>query len=126
MDNENQKDMKAKGYLTEIRSQVRAGHNGEVPKELELTIRNYAAALELRDRYRETVMNNPVIIENNTSLMPVTKQHPLCGLLYQQESVCQQYAKMLGLTAAKAAVKTEPVDKVADNDPMLEYYKKKQ
>ena len=36
-----------------------------------------------------------------------TKQNPLCNLLYQQEGLCQTYAKMLGLTAAKAAVKTE-------------------
>ena len=37
----------------------------------------------------------------------VTKQHPLCNLIYQQESICQTYAKMLGLTAAKAPAKPE-------------------
>jgi hypothetical protein len=53
------------------------------------------------------------------------KQNPLCNLLYQQEGICQQYAKMLGLTAAKAAVKTEPTDSVTDDDPMANYYKGK-
>ena len=41
-----------------------------------------------------------------------TKQHPLCGLLYQQEMLCLSYAKALGGTAAKAAAKPES----ADND----------
>jgi hypothetical protein len=53
----------------------------------------------------------------------MTKQNPLCNLLYQQEGLCQQYAKMLGLTAAKAAVKTEATDNVGDDDPMANYYK---
>ena len=118
--------MKAKGYITEIRSQVRAGHNGEVPKELELTIRNYAAALELRDVYREAVIKEPTITEFGSMGNTMTKQNPLCNLLYQQEGICQQYAKMLGLTAAKAAVKTEPVDNVSDDDPMANYYRGKQ
>ena len=117
---------KAKTYITEIRKQVKANHNGEVPAELEGTIREYAAAKELRDVYRKEVIKEPWILERNTTGFDIRKQNPLCNLLYQQESLCQQYAKMLGLTAAKAAVKTEPVDKVADNDPMLEYYKKKQ
>ena len=117
---------KAKTYITEIRKQVKANHNGEVPAELEGTIRDYAAAMELRDVYRKEVIKAPWILERHTPGFDIRKQNPLCNLLYQQESLCQQYAKMLGLTAAKAAVKTEPVDKVADNDPMLEYYKKKQ
>jgi hypothetical protein len=37
----------------------------------------------------------------------VTRQHPLCGLLYQQEMLCLSYAKALGGTAAKAAAKPE-------------------
>ena len=118
---------KAKTYLTEIRKQVKANHNGEVPAELDGTIRDYAAAKELRDVYREKVIKEPMVMQPGlTNGIPSWKQNPLCNLLYQQEAICQQYAKMLGLTAAKAAVKTEPVDKVADNDPMLEYYKKKQ
>ena len=117
---------KAKTYITEIRKQVKANHNGEVPAELEGTIRDYAAAKELRDVYREAVIKEPTITEFGSMGNTMTKQNQLCNLLYQQESLCQQYAKMLGLTAAKAAVKTEPVDKVTDNDPMLEYYKKKQ
>ena len=36
-----------------------------------------------------------------------SKQHPLCGLLYQQEMLCLSYAKALGGTAAKAAAKPE-------------------
>jgi hypothetical protein len=118
--------MKAKTYITEIRSQVKANHNGDVPKELEGTIRDYAAAKELRDVYRETVIKAPTIIEVGSMGNTMTKQNPLCNLLYQQEGICQQYAKMLGLTAAKAAVKPDPTDNVSDDDPMANYYKGKQ
>ena len=100
--------MKAKTYLTEIRKQVRANHNGEVPEELEGTIRDYANAKELRDVYREAVIKEPMIMQPGlTNGIPSWKQNPLCNLLYQQESLCQGYAKMLGLTAAKAAAKPE-------------------
>lgn len=99
---------KAKTYITEIRAQVRANHNGVVPKELEGTIRDYAAAKELRDVYRAAVIKEPTITEVGSMGNMTTKQNPLCNLLYQQEGLCQTYAKMLGLTAAKAAVKTEP------------------
>ena len=98
---------KAKTYISEIRAQVRANHAGQVPKELEGTIRDYAAAKELRDVYREAVIKEPTITEVGSMGNMMTKQNPLCNLLYQQEGICQQYAKMLGLTAAKAAVKTE-------------------
>ena len=49
-----------------------------------------------------------------------TKQHPLCGILYQQEMLCLSYAKALGGTAAKAAAK---VDNASNNDkqPIDEY-----
>jgi hypothetical protein len=117
--------MKAKTYITEIRKQVKANHNGDVPTELEGTIRDYAAAKELRDVYRDAVIKEPTITEVGSMGNTMTKQNPLCNLLYQQEGICQQYAKMLGLTAAKAAMKTEAPDNVSDNDPMLEYYKKK-
>ena len=99
--------MKAKTYLTEIRKQVKANHNGVVPEELEGTIRDYAAAKELRDVYREAVIKEPTITEVGSMGNMMTKQNPLCNLLYQQEGLCQTYAKMLGLTAAKAAVKSE-------------------
>ena len=99
--------MKAKTYLTEIRKQVRANHNGEVPEELDGTIRDYANAKELRDVYREAVIKEPTIVEVGSMGNTMTKQNPLCNLLYQQEGICQQYAKMLGLTAAKAAAKPE-------------------
>ena len=70
---------KAATYLKDIRAQVRADHGGKVPDHLNLTIRNQMT----------------------------TKQHPLCGLLYQQEMLCLSYAKALGGTAAKAAAKPE-------------------
>lgn len=107
--------MKAKTYITEIRAQVKANHNGKVPEELVGTIRDYAAAKELRDVYREAVIKEPTITELGSMGNSVTKQNPLCNLLYQQEGICQQYAKMLGLTAAKAAVKTEAPDPGAKN-----------
>ena len=108
--------MKAKTYLTEIRKQVRANHNGEVPEELEGTIRDYANAKELRDVYRDAVIKEPTIVEVGSMGNTITKHNPLCNLLYQQEGICQQYAKMLGLTAAKAAAKPEsPGDENATN-----------
>lgn len=99
--------MKAKTYITEIRKQVKANHNGVVPEELEGTIRDYAQAKELRDVYREKVIKEPTVTETGSMGNIMTKQNPLCNLLYQQEGICQQYAKMLGLTAAKAAAKPE-------------------
>ena len=98
---------KAKTYITEIRRQVNANHNGVVPEELEGTIRDYAQAKELRDVYREKVIKEPTVTETGSMGNIMTKQNPLCNLLYQQEGICQQYAKMLGLTAAKAAAKPE-------------------
>ena len=117
--------MKAKTYLTDIRAQVKADHGGSIPKNLELTIRNYAAALELRDVYREKVIDDPIVIMDGSMGQQTMKQNPLCNLLYQQEALCQGYAKMLGLTAAKAAMKTEPIESVDENDPMVAYYKNK-
>lgn len=117
---------KAKTYITEIRRQVKANHNGVVPTELDGTIRDYAQAKELRDVYREKVIKEPTVTETGSMGNIMTKQNPLCNLLYQQEGICQQYAKMLGLTAAKAAVKTEPTDNVTDDDPMANYYRGKQ
>lgn len=107
--------MKAKTYITEIRKQVKANHNGKVPEELVGTIRDYAAAKELRDVYRAAVIKEPTITELGSMGNAVTKQNPLCNLLYQQEGLCQTYAKMLGLTAAKAAMKTEAPDPGAKN-----------
>lgn len=114
---------KQKTYLTDIRSQVRADHGGTIPKNLELTIKNYAAALELRDVYRDAVIKDPIIEDVGSMGQTTRKQNPLCNLLYQQEALCQGYAKMLGLTAAKAAMKTEAPDNVGDDDPMANYYK---
>ena len=114
---------KKQTYIDMIREQVKADHNGSVPKHLELTIKNYATALELRDVYRGKVMNKPTIIETGSMGNKVTKQHPLCGLLYQQELLCLNYAKALGGTAAKAAAKTEPMENVNADDPMANYYR---
>ncbi len=98
-------------YLRKIRRQVKADHGGNIPENLLLTIDNYAAALELRDTYREKVIKEPTVIEKGSMGQVSTKQNPLCNLLYQQEALCQNYAKMLGLTAAKAATKTEDPSK---------------
>ena len=99
---------KAATYLKDIRAQVRADHGGKVPDHLNLTIRNYANALEIRDRYREKILSDgETIVEVGSTGQKTTKQHPLCGLLYQQEMLCLSYAKALGGTAAKAAAKPE-------------------
>ena len=99
---------KAATYLKDIRAQVKADHGGKVPDHLNLTIRNYANALEIRDRYREKIiLEGETIVEVGSQGQMVTRQHPLCGLLYQQEMLCLSYAKALGGTAAKAAAKPE-------------------
>ena len=99
---------KAETYIKDIRAQVCADHGGKVPDHLNLTIRNYAYALEIRDRYREKILNDgETIVEVGSQGQMVTRQHPLCGLLYQQEMLCLSYAKALGGTAAKAAAKPE-------------------
>ena len=43
-------------------------------------------------------------------------------MLYQQEQLCMSYAKTLGLTAAKAAAKTEAQQNVDEDDPMAKFY----
>ena len=79
-----------------------------MPEHLNLTIRNYASALEVRDTYREKIIKDGAVIYENGSMgQTIRKQHPLCNLLYQQEAICQKYAQMLGMTAAKAAAKPE-------------------
>lgn len=106
--------MKAKQYITQIRVQVAADNGGTVPKRLDLTIRNYASALETRDLYREKIAEDgPTLTEVGSMGQASTKQHPLCALLYQQELLCLNYAKALGATSAKAASKTDPTN----NDP---------
>ena len=108
---------KANTYIKDIRAQVRADHGGKVPDHLNLTIRNYANALEIRDTYRDTIIKEGAVIYENGSMgQTIRKQHPLCGLLYQQEMLCLSYAKALGGTAAKAAAKPEdPGDRKATN-----------
>ena len=105
---------KAQTYIKDIRAQVKADHGGKVPDHLNLTIRNYANALEIRDNYREKIIKDGAVIYENGSMgQTIRKQHPLCGLLYQQEMLCLSYAKALGGTAAKAAAK--PEDKGGQN-----------
>lgn len=110
---------KAETYKKKIRAIVKADNGGTVPERLTLTIDSYANALELKDYYTETMMKSkwgPIIYERGSMGNNVTKQHPLCNLIYQQESICQTYAKMLGLTAAKAAAKPEdPSDRKAQD-----------
>ena len=108
---------KAATYIKDIRAQVKADHGGKVPDHLNLTIRNYANALEVRDNYRDQILKDGAVIYENGSMgQTFRKQHPLCGLLYQQEMLCLSYAKALGGTAAKAAAKPEdPGDKKASN-----------
>lgn len=100
--------MKAATYITQIRQQVAEAHGGEIPKGLDLTIRRYAKALELYDFYEKIVMDNDGMLETqNTSGLWVKKQHPHVATLLSQDANCQRWAKMLGLTAAKAAAKPE-------------------
>ena len=109
--------MKAATYITQIRQQVAYAHGGEIPKGLDLTIRRYAKALELYDFYEEVVMKNDGMIQTfNSQGMPVEKQHPHVATLLSQDANCQRWAKMLGLTASKAAAKPEDKgDKDATN-----------
>jgi hypothetical protein len=48
-------------------------------------------------------------------------QHPLCGLLYQQEMLCLSYAKALGGTSAKQAVKAEDPGSKQATDKLNEF-----
>ena len=118
---------KAATYLKDIRAQVKSDHGGKVPERLNLTIRNYANAMAMRDTLQEEIMREGVTkMEPGSMGQPVTKQHPLMPALYQWETLVQKYAKDLGGTAAKAAVKTEAPDNVDNDDPMAAYYKGKQ
>ena len=44
---------KKKTYQQKITAQVKHDHGGRVPEHLELTIENYARALEVRDTYAD-------------------------------------------------------------------------
>ena len=110
---------KASTYKEKIRKQVKADNGGEVPVRLNLTIENYASALETRDIYREQIAKDGATITEAGSMgQVVTRQHPLCGLLYQQERLWLRYAQALGSTNAKAAVKVTESPKVNKEDPM--------
>ena len=68
----------------------------------------YLKDIRAQDRYREKILSDgETIVEVGSTGQMTTKQHPLCGLLYQQEMLCLSYAKALGGTAAKAAAKPE-------------------
>lgn len=114
--------MAKKSYIEDIEAQVRADHGGRIPEHLNLTIRNYASVLETRDMYRERIKKDgEVIIETGSMGNVVTRQHPLCSLLYQQEILCLNYAKALGGTAAKAAQKPEDADSRKSTDKLNEF-----
>ena len=105
---------KASTYIKDIRAQVRADHGGKVPDHLNLTIRNYANALEMRDTLQaEIIKEGATITEVGSMGQVVKRQHPLMPSLYQWETLVQKYAKDLGGTAAKAAAKPEAQQ---DND----------
>ena len=106
---------KKKTYQDKIKAQVKADNNGKVPEHLLLTIDNYASALETRDLYRNKILEEGATITEAGSMgQVVTRQHPLCSLLYQQELLCLNYAKALGSTAAKQASKPQdPTDRKA-------------
>ena len=108
---------KASTYIKDIRAQVRANHGGKVPDHLNLTIRNYANALEMRDTLQAEIAKEGATITEVGSMGQVVKrQHPLMPSLYQWETLVQKYAKDLGGTAAKAAAKPEDTgDKDATN-----------
>ena len=115
---------KAETYKKKIRAIVKADNGGTVPERLSLTIDSYANALELKDYYTDTMMKSkwgPIIYEEGSMKQLVTKQHPLCNLIYQQESICQTYAKMLGLTAAKAAAKPEDLGSAKATNSLDEF-----
>ena len=57
---------KASTYIKDIRAQVRADHGGKVPDHLNLTIRNYANALEMRDTLLPEKPNLSPTLRNNT------------------------------------------------------------
>ena len=110
---------KASTYIKDIRAQVRADHGGKVPDHLNLTIRNYANALEMRDTLQaEIAKEGMTIFGPGSTGQPVLKQHPLMPALYQYETLIQKYAKDLGGTAAKAAMKTEAPVNLDEKDPL--------
>ena len=110
---------KSKTYITMIRAQVKADHGGKVPEHLDLTIRNYANALEMRDTLQAEIAKEGATITEVGSMGQVVKrQHPLMPSLYQWETLVQKYAKDLGGTAAKAAMKTEAPVNLDDKDPL--------
>jgi len=114
---------KAATYLAKIRAQVRADNGGEVPKRLELAIERLAKALAKLDKTDDTMEDDGYsLIETGSQGQQTTKQHPLYNLSLQLESICQQYIKMLGLTAAKAAAKPEDLGSRAATDSMDEYF----
>ncbi len=114
---------KATTYIKSIRAQVKCDNNGKVPEHLDLTIRNYANALQMRDELQARIIKEGVSIVVRGSMgNNIPKQHPLLASLYQWETLVQKYAKDLGGTAAKAAMKIDPVEKVEKDDAMKRLY----
>ena len=113
---------KAATYIKDIRAQVRADHGGKVPDHLNLTIRNYANALEMRDTLQAVISKDGATITEVGSMgQMVKRQHPLMPSLYQWETLVQKYAKDLGGTAAKAAAKPEDPSERKAQDKLDDY-----
>lgn len=109
-------------YIKSIRAQVKADHGGKVPANLDLTIRNYANALEMRDTLQAEIIKEGVTRTEVGSMgQTVTRQHPLMPALYQWETLVQKYAKDLGGTAAKAAAKPEGQESKNATDTLENY-----
>ena len=65
---------KAQTYIKDIRAQVRADHGGKVPDHLNLTIRNYANALEMRDTLQAEIAKEGATITEVGSMGQVVKR----------------------------------------------------
>ena len=65
---------KASTYIKDIRAQVRADHGVKVPDHLNLTIRNYANALEMRDTLQAEIAKEGATITEVGSMGQVVKR----------------------------------------------------
>ena len=114
---------KVESYIKDIKNQVKYVYGGKVPEFLNLTIKLYARALALKDAYEDKMMQTggPLICDNGSTGNTIRKQNPLCNLIYQQECVCQKYARDIGLTASKATLKPEDPDNLNASNSLNEF-----
>lgn len=98
MAKKNEITSKKEKYLKDIKAQVKAKYNGKIPEHLNLTISQYAEALDMKDYYTEQMKKTGAIIKDKGSTgAVVTKQNPLLTTIYQQTLICYKYATALGL-----------------------------